>query len=769
VHGTEAEAEALHAEKEQMRVLKNKMAARARVLERATDDKVETSNKRLKKMYVAQGEAEELRQEVETLKEEIQELSKAHAEHADAYAKLQSMPQWQRTSRGKGGGKGGKKLEDEHRVTIYSMFANQTPLSAISSNIIAVVKQTAPWLKPAPISNRTLTDCRFELRFMEQYMAARKVAFAFAIRMLGFDETTKDGDPSITSNVIIEPAEGAPLEPVILIGAYCSAGGTSEKIAAAIESKCFAKLRDFIRRVKVMFHELYPAEKWMGPKPEDLSMARLAGGGAIQSDTCNTAEKAKSILAEMISAGKRAQIGEEAWAKFSTEEQQEITRVHKLDCHQHMRNIFLKEMSSAQAAHVAAELKPHLDAFSSWDRMTTEYSQLLRAAYKELHHGNKYYKGKGREFWVWLERTHPKAFVIHFERAEGGRQDLDYDAAIPLFVMRSYIVEFLHTLVFCADHSNVLEDFLYMSFRSMQYVAMTRANAIIDLLISRPLRWLTGCAYELDSFSPVTLLTIKDGTPLHDSPLDLVEQLFVEASTDGSILLDATLNVFKTIASVQPKFAAYLKYTHDDDFVLSPDNSVKHFVYKQVHQELFNPTDPTNKVTQLKTIEYLEVQCVAGIRKLHDKKLAIAKHLVSQDGASSFANSKQMHIDTIGLDASNDRLAESVFGRYDYVRKRCPGISMEAASAVAQAISAKSFMDGGYFHLLSPHEQHALLEVARTTVRELRAVDRADHADHDEYIVQKRASNSQLELDALVKEYAAALINTDCPLHPNTH
>ena len=65
--------------------------------------------------------------------------------HADAYAKLQSMPKWQRTSRGKGGGKGGKKLEDEHRVTIYSMFANQTPLSAISSNIIAVVKQAATW------------------------------------------------------------------------------------------------------------------------------------------------------------------------------------------------------------------------------------------------------------------------------------------------------------------------------------------------------------------------------------------------------------------------------------------------------------------------------------------------------------------------------------------------------------------------------------------------------------------------------------------------
>ena len=46
---------------------------------------------------------------------------------------------------------------------------------------------------------------------------------AYAIRMLGFDETTKKGNPSITSNVIIEPEKGAPLEPVILRGAYCSA------------------------------------------------------------------------------------------------------------------------------------------------------------------------------------------------------------------------------------------------------------------------------------------------------------------------------------------------------------------------------------------------------------------------------------------------------------------------------------------------------------------------------------------------------------------
>ena len=35
----------------------------------------------------------------------------------------------------------------------------------------------------------------------------------------------------------------------------------------------------------------------------------LAGGGALQSDTCNTAEKAKTLLAEMIATQARERIG----------------------------------------------------------------------------------------------------------------------------------------------------------------------------------------------------------------------------------------------------------------------------------------------------------------------------------------------------------------------------------------------------------------------------------------------------------------------------
>ena len=738
----------MHIAKEQMRVLKNKMAARARVLERATEDKAETSNKRLKKMYAAQGEAEELRQEVETLKEEMQELSKANAELKLSAERISAMPSWCKV-RGTGAGRGTAKFEYDHRVTIYSMIANGTPLSAIGHNICAVVRRTAPWLKPQVPSARVLADCRFELRFIEECLAGRRVASAYAIRMMGFDETTKKGNPALTSNVIIEPKKGAPLEPVILKGAYCSAGGTSEALAAAIESKCFKRLRSFLESWKTKFFELYPGETWTGPEAEQLSMGRLAGGGALMSDTCNTAEKAKRLLAEMIAEQAQEAIGVAAWVTMSEAEQKDATRVHKLDCYQHLRNIFLKEMSSAQAKHVAEELKPHLDKFSSWERITTDYSQLLRAAYKEFHQGNVYYKGKGREFWVWMEENHPTDFIVHFERAEGGRQDLDYDAAVPLYIMRPYMVEFLHTLVFGADHSNILEDFLYYTFRSEQFIAMTRANAVIDLLVSKPLRWLAGSSYMLHKWSPVSMTRT----------LDRVEQLFEKASTDGSMLLDASLNVFEEIAEEQPKFAAYLKHVYEEWTQLSADGKTSHLVYKLTQAELFNPKDQSNSssTVRAKTIEYLEVQCVAGLRKLRDPKLALANKLTSLDGSMSFTNSVQAHADTIGLDASNDRLAESFFGMYDYVLRRCPGISMEAASAVAMAMLAKSWEDGGTFHALPSHEAHALVELARTSVCEQRAVDRADHAEHDAYVTKKRKSNSQLELNALVKQYALAL------------
>ena len=212
----------------------------------------------------------------------------------------------------------------------------QIPLSAIGPTIVDIVKRTASWLEPEAPTRVMLLEARFELRLIEEALGGRRVGLAYAIRMLGFDETTKNGNPGITSNVIIEPTKGASLVPVLLRGAYCSAGGTSEAIVSAIEKKCFARLRDILTRWEAMFKKLFPDDTWTGPKPEALSMARLAGGGALQSDTCDGARKAKRLLAEMIAEQAREVMGADAWGKLTEAEQTEMTRVHELDCWQHL-------------------------------------------------------------------------------------------------------------------------------------------------------------------------------------------------------------------------------------------------------------------------------------------------------------------------------------------------------------------------------------------------------------------------------------------------
>ena len=113
---------------------------------------------------------------------------------------------------------------------------------------------------------------------------------------------------------------------------------------------------------------------------------------------------------------------------------------------------------------------------------------------------------------------------------------------------------------------------------------MTRANALIDILVSRPLRWLSGNAYKLDNFSPLDM----------SIALGLVHDLFVEAAADGSVLLDPNLDIFKSIRDKQPLFAELHRFMFEEDHILAPDGKTPHLVFQLVREELLNPKDPTN-------------------------------------------------------------------------------------------------------------------------------------------------------------------------------
>ena len=152
------------------------------------------------------------------------------------------------------------------------------------------------------------------------------------------------------------------------------------------------------------------------------------------------------------------------------------------------------------------------------------------------------------------------------------------------------------------------------------------------------------------------------------------------------------------------------------------------------------------------------MQAAAGLENITDQKLALARNLANEDHTIDDVLARA---DTIGLDATNDRLAESLFGQWDLVLRRCGStLSLEAACALVQSMRQSRFDPEGAFTMLPPKEADALIEYSMETVDEMRAIDREHHAELDNYHAAncaKRLSNSQLELTALVKQYALAL------------
>jgi hypothetical protein len=184
------------------------------------------------------------------------------------------------------------------------------------------------------------------------------------------------------------------------------------------------------------------------------------------------------------------------------------------------------------------------------------------------------------------------------------------------------------------------------------------ANAIETKCFARlrALRFLAGSAYKLDKFSPLSLGTVgKKGA------LDLVEEAMAAASLDGATLLDPHLDIFAPIAAEQPLFHDWREYIFNKKTCLGPDGKTKHLLWKLACDEVLTPSDPTNAdpFVRQKTVEYIEVQMVAGLEAMRDKKRSIAKHLASQGGSQAFDQNAQAHVDCVGYDATNDRLAES--------------------------------------------------------------------------------------------------------------
>lgn len=325
----------------------------------ARDAAKETSMRRLHAKQRLSETVAELRAQLDAAHDELEALNGRRTTDADAVAKIAQMPRWQRGRKhGCQGGKhgGGNMLEHTHRLAILEQHSNGTPPSAIGQNIVSIVRKAAPWLRPVQPTTREIRQMGFELTILEEALSARRCASAFKVRLMGFDETTDLQAPVLTSNVQIQDTEGGNVYDLVLKAAFLEIrGATSEAIAEQIEELCFARLRDLLLMWKKYHQRLFPNDDWTGPNPQMCSLHRLAGGGAVMSDTCNAARKTKRLLVALIGkqaeAAFRREHGDDAWDSLGEEQQEHTMKVYQLDCHQHLRNIWLGHMSRKQVRY----------------------------------------------------------------------------------------------------------------------------------------------------------------------------------------------------------------------------------------------------------------------------------------------------------------------------------------------------------------------------------------------------------------------------------
>ena len=557
------------------KIKRTKEVSDARARARKVETEAKSSRSRLKRLHEVKAEVDKLRTQLDEAKEAEEALESPETDDEPGAKK------GRRDERGR--------FEAEPwqlRVLKWAQLGRGVSPSSINANITEVMlvyasNEVAP--QPCP---RQMRKLRGEVTIAGEMIAALRVALSIRIISFGFDESTKFGLGLLSSNTQIEPndAPGTSVD-VVMRGATLTAGGTAEKLSKEIEVKLFAHARRLLTIWKEEHEKMHGVGSWAKadmPAPDNVGLHRLAENAVIMSDTCNAARATKRLVAEMAEAAGRAKIGADVWEKMSEEEQQKKVKCHLGDCHGHLRNIIVKAMCGQATEYLKDKLGDSLDEFSAYDRMSTDGMDLIRAACKELHPNGQYAKGKGREGKAWREKMHASAFWLPLENAAGSRQDMALDGAVPLYMNRTVILDFMRGLVDIKGANNQLEKFLWRTLACNEIVALLRTCTLWQTILTEPMRWLTGKSTELDGWSLAS----------SNELLDVVYDVMEKVAADGNALFDLTLDPYAAIAAKQPKFAER-RAKQMQAKVTAPDGT-EHFSYTRTLDEARSPTTPGN-------------------------------------------------------------------------------------------------------------------------------------------------------------------------------
>ena len=80
----------------------------------------------------------------------------------------------------------------------------------------------------------------------------------------------------------------------------------------------------------------------------------------------------------------------------------------------------------------------------------------------------------------------------------GSQQDGAFEAALPLYSGRNFIVEWMHKTLCENENNNILQHNLFIVLESVEIIVMTRVASIFFLAVIVPWWCLAGKTHELD-------------------------------------------------------------------------------------------------------------------------------------------------------------------------------------------------------------------------------------------------------------------------------
>jgi hypothetical protein len=117
-----------------------------------------------------------------------------------------------------------------------------------------------------------------------------------------------------------------------------------------------------------------------------------------------------------------------------------------------------------------------------------------------------------------------------------------------------------------------------------------------------------------------------------DPPLELAEAEMERIAADPSRALDPSLDIFAPVAAAVPESKEYQTELLDEE-ATAADEKTEYFINQEVLKVVRTPPAKSGEeLAKPFMLKVIKVQAVRALEKLHDKRLALANKLASQNG-----------------------------------------------------------------------------------------------------------------------------------------